>query len=124
MEYIPNGGQTYMPFQENTKVPTLPFTPLSRPQPEYPALALTEAAKEKGYVITMQAQHFLPGVTVGASAPHSVGAAGGSSRNAPQPVSASSRASSRHPIRFPSLIRSAPVRSPPGNRAPPAPPPR
>ena len=63
MEYIPNGGQTYMPFQENTKVPTLPFTPLSRPQPEYPALALTEAAKEKGYVITMQAQHFLPGVT-------------------------------------------------------------
>lgn len=63
MEYIPNGGQTYMPFQNNVNVNTLPFTPLERPAPEYPALELTEAAKEKGYVISTQAQHFLPGVT-------------------------------------------------------------
>ena len=63
MEYIPNGGQTYMPFQNNIHVPTLPFTPLAAPDPAYPALELTEAAKEQGYVITSQAQHFLPGVT-------------------------------------------------------------
>ena len=63
MDYIPNGGQTYMPFQKNTNVKTLPFTPLNRPEPAYAPLELTEAAKEKGYVITTQAQHFLPGVT-------------------------------------------------------------
>jgi hypothetical protein len=63
MEYTPNGGQTYLPIQENIHVPTLPFTPLSAPSPAYPALELTEAAKEKGYIITTQAQHFLPGVT-------------------------------------------------------------
>ena len=27
MEYIANAGQTYMPFQENTNIPTLPYTP-------------------------------------------------------------------------------------------------
>ena len=63
MEYIPNGGQTYMPFQKNSHVQTLPFTPLEPPKPAYPALALNEASREKGYVITTQAQHFLPGVT-------------------------------------------------------------
>lgn len=63
MQYIPNGGQTYMPFQENIHVSTLPFTPLAAPSPAYPALELTDAAKQKGYIITSQAQHFLPGVT-------------------------------------------------------------
>ena len=63
MEYIPNGGQTYMPFQDNIHVPTVPFTPLSAPAPAYPALELTEDAKAKGYILTTQAQHFLPGVT-------------------------------------------------------------
>ena len=33
MEYIPNGGQTYLPIQDNIHVPTLPFTPLSAPTP-------------------------------------------------------------------------------------------
>lgn len=63
MEYLPNGGQTYLPIQENTHVPTLPFTPLSSPSPAYPVLELTAEAQDKGYVITSQAQHFLPGVT-------------------------------------------------------------
>lgn len=63
MTYIPNGGQTYMPFQKNTKVPTLDFTPLNPPSPAYPPLELTEEAKAKGYIIGTQAQHFLPGVT-------------------------------------------------------------
>ena len=31
MEYIANGGQTYIPFQENTNIPTLDYTPLPRP---------------------------------------------------------------------------------------------
>ena len=61
MEYIPNGGQTYMPFQENTRVPMLPFTPLEQPNPAYPELVLTAAASEKGYMIGSQSQHFLPG---------------------------------------------------------------
>lgn len=63
MSYTPNAGQTYMPFQKNIHVPTLDFTPLSAPTPAYPPLELTEDAKAKGYVITTQAQHFLPGVT-------------------------------------------------------------
>lgn len=33
MEYCANGGQTYLPFLENTHVDTLPYTPLERPQP-------------------------------------------------------------------------------------------
>ena len=63
MEYIPNGGQTYMPFQDNIHVPTLTFTPLPAPDPAYPPLELNAASIEKGYIITTQAQHFLPGVT-------------------------------------------------------------
>ena len=63
MDYIPNGGQTYLPIQENTHVPTLPFEPLPPPTPAYAPLALTETARDKGYVITTQAQHFLPGVS-------------------------------------------------------------
>lgn len=63
MSYIPNGGQTYMPFQKNIHVPTLDFTPLPAPTPAYAPLELTEDAKEKGYIIGTQAQHFIPGVT-------------------------------------------------------------
>lgn len=63
MTYTPNAGQTYMPFQENIHVPTLEFTPLPKPTPAYPELELTQTAKEKGYIIGTQAQHFLPGVT-------------------------------------------------------------
>lgn len=63
IQYNPNGGQTYMPFQDNIKVKTLEFTPLSRPEPELPPLELKAEFVERGYVLTMQCQHFLPGVT-------------------------------------------------------------
>ncbi len=63
MEYIPNAGQTYMPFQENIHVPTLPYTPLAKPDPLLPELELNRAAREKGYVLSAQHQYFLPGVT-------------------------------------------------------------
>ena len=63
MEYIPNGGQTWLPVLENTRVPTLPYTPLPRPEPPLPELALNQAARERGWVLTAQHQHFLPGVT-------------------------------------------------------------
>ncbi len=63
MTYTPNAGQTYMPFQKNIHVPILDFTPLNAPSPAYAPLELTEEAKAKGYIITTQAQHFLPGVT-------------------------------------------------------------
>ena len=63
MEYIPNGGQTYMPFQKNINVSTLPYTPLPRPVPALPELELNQMAQGKGWVITMQHQHVLDGVT-------------------------------------------------------------
>lgn len=63
MEYLANAGQTYMPFQENTRIPTLPYEPLPRPEPPLPELALNAMARGKGWEITMQGQHFLPGVT-------------------------------------------------------------
>ena len=62
MEYIANAGQTYMPFQENTNIPTLPYTPLPRPEPPLPEPRLNAAAREKGWVLNAWHQHFLPGV--------------------------------------------------------------
>lgn len=63
MEYCANGGQTYLPFLENTHVDTLPYTPLERPQPPLPDLELNDAARAKGWVLNAQHQHVLPGVT-------------------------------------------------------------
>ncbi len=63
LQYTPNAGQTYMPFQDNIHVPTLPYTPLDRPNPPLPELELNEAAKAKGWVLQSQCQHFLPGVS-------------------------------------------------------------
>ena len=61
--YTANAGQTYMPFQENVLVKPLPFTPLSRPDPEIPALELNPMALENKWIIKEQCQHFLPGVS-------------------------------------------------------------
>ncbi len=63
MEYIGNAGQTYMPFEENIHVPTLPYTPPAKPEPPLPELRLNAMAQSRGWVLTMQSQHFLPGVT-------------------------------------------------------------
>ncbi len=63
MEYTANAGQTYIPFQKNTAVKTLPYTPLSRPAPEIPPLELNPMALEKGWALGEQTQHFLPGVS-------------------------------------------------------------
>ncbi len=60
--YTPNAGQTFLPFSENTHVPTVPFEPLGRPVPEYPAPVLRPEYAEKGYLVATCAQHFLPGV--------------------------------------------------------------
>ena len=62
-DYIPNGGQTYLPAQENIHIPFVPYEPPSRPDPALPALELTREAVEKGYALPSQRQHFLPGVT-------------------------------------------------------------
>ncbi len=62
--YVPNAGQTYMPFQDNIKVKPLAFTPLERPNPAIPELELNPMAQEKKWVLKEQCQHFLPGVTV------------------------------------------------------------
>ena len=49
--YIPNGGQTYIPFRENVHVPQPEFTPLGRPQPPLPDFQLTHEAQDKGWVV-------------------------------------------------------------------------
>ena len=61
--YVANAGQTYMPFQDNINVPTLPYTPLDPPNPPIPELEMKEEFLERGYILTMQCQHFLPDVT-------------------------------------------------------------
>lgn len=63
MSYIPNGGQTYLPVQDNINVPFLPYDPPAKPEPLLPLLELTQEAIDKGYVLPSQKQHFLPGVT-------------------------------------------------------------
>ena len=63
MDYIANGGQTYLPFQENIHVPTLPYTPPDRPDPPLPPLELNQRARDAGWVLSAQHQHVLPGVT-------------------------------------------------------------
>ncbi len=63
MEYTANAGQTYLPFKENTRVKTLPYTPTARPEPPLPEPTLNAAAREKGWIAVFSHQHFLPGVT-------------------------------------------------------------
>lgn len=63
MEYHANAGQTYLPFKENIHVPTLPYTPLPRPEPALPMPELNAMARERGWVLSSTHQHFLPGVT-------------------------------------------------------------
>ncbi len=36
MEYLANAGQTYIPFQNNTQIKTLPYDPLPMPDPPLP----------------------------------------------------------------------------------------
>lgn len=62
MTYAANAGQTYMPFRDNTRVPTLAYTPLPMPEPPLPAPELNAMAREKGWVLGRWHQHFLPGV--------------------------------------------------------------
>lgn len=62
--YQANGGQTYMPFQENTNVKTLPYAALESPTPAIPDLVLNPMAIDKQWQIQIQSQHFLPSVTV------------------------------------------------------------
>ncbi len=63
MSYTPNGGQTYLPVQDNIHVPFLPYEAPAKPDPLLPQLELTQEAVDKGYVLPSQKQHFLPGVT-------------------------------------------------------------
>lgn len=64
IKYMATAGQTYMPFKENTKIKTQPYTKLERPTPAIPELELNPIALEKKWVLQSQTQHFLPGVTV------------------------------------------------------------
>jgi len=63
MEYIANGGQTYIPCQDNIHVNFVPYEKPAKPDPLLPALELNPEAVAKGYVLPSQKQHFLPGVT-------------------------------------------------------------
>lgn len=61
--YVANAGQTYIPFQDNTHIKTLPYTPLAKPNPPYPELELNAHARACKWELQSQTQHFLPGVT-------------------------------------------------------------
>ena len=63
MDYTPNGGQTYLPIQDNINIEFLPYDPPAKPDPLLPLLELNDEALEKGYALPSQKQHFLPGVT-------------------------------------------------------------
>lgn len=63
IKYIPNGGQTYLPCQENIYVPFAKFEKPAKPNPLLPELELNQDAIDKGYALPSQKQHFLPGVT-------------------------------------------------------------
>ena len=52
MEYSANAGQTYMPFKENIRIPTLPYTPLDPPEPPLAAPVLNDMALERGWVLS------------------------------------------------------------------------
>lgn len=62
MNYIPNGGQTYQPFQDNTKIGFVPYEKPQKPQPLLPELELSPKFAEMGFELPSQKQHFLPGV--------------------------------------------------------------
>lgn len=62
-DYLANGGQTYLPFQDNIHIKTQPYTPAAKPVPPIPELVLNDAAVQKGWVLQSQEQHLLPGVT-------------------------------------------------------------
>ena len=59
IDYTPNGGQTYMPFKDNTKIPFLPYEKPLKPNPLLPQLELTQKFIDKGFVLPSQKQHFL-----------------------------------------------------------------
>jgi len=63
LRYIPNGGQTYQPVQDNIHVPFKAYDAPVKPSPLLPPLELSDEAVEKGYALPSQKQHFLPGVT-------------------------------------------------------------
>lgn len=63
LNYTANAGQTYMPFQENVHVKTLPYEKLQTPKPKLKDLELNQCAKDKGWILQEQCQHFLPGVS-------------------------------------------------------------
>ena len=61
--YIANAGQTYFPIQDNIKVAFMDYSPPLKPNPPLSLLELTSEAKEKGFSLPSQKQHFLSGVT-------------------------------------------------------------
>ena len=61
--YIASAGQTHIPIRENTGVAFMPYEKPAAPEPPLPLLELTQEAKDKGYALPSQKQHYLPGLT-------------------------------------------------------------
>ena len=60
--YVASAGQTHIPFQENERVPFVPFEKPAKPEPPLAPLELTQEALDKGYTLPSQRHHFLPGL--------------------------------------------------------------
>ena len=61
--YIPNAGQTHIPFRGNILVPFLPTEGPVYPDPPLPEPVLKPEFIERGIRVKEMSQHFLPGVT-------------------------------------------------------------
>lgn len=61
--YLCNGGQTYIPLQENTHVPQVKYTPAAPAKGDLKEPRLLPEYAEHNWQILCEANHFLPGVT-------------------------------------------------------------
>ena len=56
VKYVANGGQTYLPCQDNVNVPFAAYEKPEKPNPLLPELELNQDAIDKGYVLPSQKQ--------------------------------------------------------------------
>ena len=64
VKYVANGGQTYLPCQDNVNVPFVAYEKPEKPNPLLPELELNQDAIDKGYVLPSQEAAFSSGYNI------------------------------------------------------------